>query len=300
MTSISNNVHLFITSKNSDDKATVYIDLPSDTLSTSENQGIKLNVLNFTFNNEIDNCIHNVNCEFEIITEVDTHFFQITEGCHSVFSLKDYLNILLVNYIKISYDKISNKYAFKNIYNSGPAASGPAASNIKLKCINSAQFFGLENDTEYNLNKDEMILSTKKLNMVYRRDIIIKTEGLSYEVQNLENFGFVNKFQNSSMLFFISRQDVEPYKEVIYKNEDGGDNFSYNLYDKNITRICLKLIDENDDEYDDESIDWSMTLCFTIYEKERKESLMALIKISDYLKQINVICLMVLEYFSII
>ena len=290
----TNNLNVFISSHNIKDE-NVYdftVNFPQDYLKCGPDEGIKVNLINFNCDNSFYNVKAGVNNQFEIIRKdlddniIETIPFSIEEGNYNVHQLRDYLNILMDGYVKVTYNKVKNIYQYDDIYND-------VNFRIYINTINCNQFLGIDgevlinNTTSYNVN------------MNYRSKIILKVNGVSFEKASIENFGTYQKFEQSSMFFIYDKTDIPFFGRISYKNEDGGDSFNYNIYDKSITTLRFLLVDENDNYYNDVK-DYNMILQFTIVKRDKAEMLEATKGLLEYLKQISVMILMAMEYFGII
>ena len=290
----TNNINVFISSHNIKNE-NIYdfsINFPQDYLKCLPNEGIKVNLINFNCDNSFYNVQNGVNNQFEIIRKnildeiIETLPLSIEEGNYNVNQLKDYLNLLMIGYIKVSYNKVKNIYLYEDVYND-------PEYKIYINVINCNQFLGL--DEEILINNT----NSYNVNMNYRNKVILKLNGVSFEKFSIENFGSYQKFEQSSMFFIIDKTDITPNTRISYKNEDGGDSFNYNIYDKSITSLRFLLVDENDNYYKDVK-DYNMILQFTIIKRNEDEMLIIYKSIMDYLKQINLYILMALEFFNVI
>lgn len=290
----ANNINIFVSTKNIDKNERVSnftLNFPQDYLKANSDQGIKINVIHFDADNSMYN-INDNNNSFEIIKkDVDDNVIEsiplrITNGNYNVKTLKDHLNNIMNGYVSVSYDKNRNRYTYYSMLSD---------FKIYINIINCNQFLGLD-DTNLIPNEG---LESYIVNMNYRRKIILKVIGLSYEVASIENMGVNNNFENSSVLFWIDKSDVEPFKRISYHNEDGGDSYNYNVYDKNITRLRLILEDENEKEYTDLK-DYNVILQFSILQRDKQEMVILTTQIMNILKETYTLILMALEYFNII
>ncbi len=71
----------------------------------------------------------------------------------------------------------------------------------------------------------------------------------------------------SDILYWINKQDVEPFKMINYKNEECFTLYSYNIINQNIQRLKFKLGNEfNKQIYD--APDYLLQLQISVYEKD--------------------------------
>lgn len=263
------------------------INLPNDVLKCKEKQGLSLNLISLNIPNTMNYIINGVNNKFIVSIDNVVYEYFIEEGCYNVLTLRDYLNDLLLDKVVISYNRNNNRYTFTQV-----------SLNTILKPINCSQFLGLENDIEYDLTNP--ISSVKGLDMVFRKKIIIETTNIHFEVSALENIGLNDSyFEQSQILYWCDKTDIPPNHIISYKNEDGGNSFNFKLHNKEISNIDFRIIDEYGNEYFDLP-NFTMTLQFTIYERDENEMIETLIDINEYLKQIYTVILMIMKYFSVI
>lgn len=290
----TNNLNVFISSHNITNEK-VYdftVNFPQDYLKCGIDEGIKVNLINFNCDNSFYNVKQGINNQFEVIRKdlldnvIETIPLSIEEGNYNVYQLRDYLNVLMLGYVKVSYNKVKNIYQYDDIYAS-------VDFKIYINIINCNQFLGL--DSEVLINNTQ----SYNVNMNYRSKVILKVNGVSFEKASIENFGTYQKFEQSSMFFIYDKTDIPFFGRISYKNEDGGDSFNYNIYDKSITTLRFVLVDENDNYYTDVK-DYNMILQFTIIKRDKAEMLELTKGLLDYMKQISVMILMVMEYFGII
>lgn len=287
-------VNVFISSNNKTN-GTVYdfvVNFQENYLKCEKDETIKINLINFNCDNSFYNIKNGVNNQFEIIRKnlsneiIETIPLSIEEGNYNVFQLRDHLNVLMSGYVKVSYSKIKNIYQYEDIYND-------VNFKIYINIINCNQFMGLDAETlidnTYSYN----------VNMNYRNKVILKVNGITFERASIENYGKYDKFEQSSMLFIYDKTDIQPNMRISYQNQDGGDSFNYNIYDKSITSLRFLILDENDNPYTDMK-DYNMILQFSVIKRNNDEMIVLSRAITDYLKNINVMILMFLEYFNII
>jgi hypothetical protein len=234
--------------------------------------------------------INSTNNIFNILTKdidnniIDTLSITIKPGNYNVKNLRDYINSIQSK-ISLSYNIQQNTYTYKNL----------TEDIINIEPLTAKQFIGLSDETIITIEGVE----SNVLDMNYRRKMILKVIGVSYEVISVENIGKSRNLENSSILFWIDKSDIQPYQRITYNNEDGGDSFNYNLYDKNITHLKLVLEDENEREYTD-CKDYNLILQFSIIKRDTQEMIKLTKSINDYLREITAYTLMLLEFIGLI
>ena len=87
-------------------------------------------------------------------------------------------------------------------------------------------------------------------------------------MNNIENLNDnVNRLRFSDILFWKSKQDIDPFRNISYSNEDSGNSFNLTLQDKQISSLKLQLKNELGDFITDAS-DYLLVLQISIYDKE--------------------------------
>lgn len=255
--------HLFVNSKNRMPNDSIYnfnIYLKNQIIA-GKNQGINISVMSFSMLNSM----YNVNS----ITKNNTFTLQernlanvfvsdtiitIPYGNYTALTLRDTLNTLLTGKVSVSYSYATNCYTFTNL------SATARYYIIPNKCY---KLIGLSSTTE--------ILTTGTIggyvNMVNYSQIILKTPSLEFEDLTQDNIGTTNNIMTiSNILFWVNKQDYEPFKMINYKNEDGGDSYSYNVINKNITHFNFMLYNENNEIITD-APDYLLQLKITLYDK---------------------------------
>ena len=104
--------------------------------------------------------------------------------------------------------------------------------------------------------------------MVDYQQIILRCPTLVFENCSMDNIQDKNNFiAVSDILYWINKQDVEPFKMINYKNEDCGTVYSYNVLNKNFSTLKFKLVNEfNNPIYD--APDFLLQLQITVYDKD--------------------------------
>ena len=84
-------------------------------------------------------------------------------------------------------------------------------------------------------------------------------------IENLHNN--VSRLHFSDILFWKSKQDIDPFRNISYSNEDSGNSFNLMLQDKHLTTLKFQLKNEFGDFITDAS-DYLLVLQISIYDKE--------------------------------
>lgn len=289
-------INVFITSKNrtqNERPSNWVINLPSNLISCNgKSHGLRVNVVSFHIQNNFYN-VNSLNDYFEVIikdgaTVLETLPFHIENGNYSVLTFRDYINNLVNGYFNITYFSSRNKYKIKRTY-------PDILKSVYLKTINSGLFFGLDDNYEYELF-ETLTEANNTCTMISFDKVVVNAIGMNPEIQSIENIGKNDfEFERSSILLWVSRGDACPNSIIKYDNFDGGNSYSYNLYDTNINSLNLILTDEYNNELTD-ALDYTLMLQFVIYEKDKREVYTEISKISEYLKNIYVFLMILLEY----
>lgn len=278
-----NNINVFISSKNRDSNSTPYnytCKLPDDLIRCNQSQGIKINIISFDMVNSMYN-INSHNNHFQLITtdlnggNQLIYNYYIPDGNYSVVDLKNWINSNN-NFMIITYNTITNKYTFVKSNNS---------IKLYLNIINSGAFLGFDNGSTIEIIS---YISMNKLNIVYSNKIIIRALNLNFEIESLENINNTDdKFELSNILLWVSKNDIAPFQVISYNNYDGGNSYSYNLYNKSIDTIHFLITNEFNEVITDLP-DWTMSCQFSIYERKDDEMTRLIAISNNYLREIYV------------
>jgi len=207
----------------------------------------------------------------------------IPYGNYNVYTLLNQLNILLSNIINVSYNVATNTYTYTNII----------GISYSINPLNCSKLLGLSTTTS--------ILTSgtigEYINMVNYQQVILRCPTLVFESTSMDNIQDKNNFiAVSDFLFWINKQDVEPFKTINYKNEDCGTLYSYNVVNKNFSNFNFKLVNEfNEPIYD--APDFLLQLQITIYDKDNtyfKEASLQMLKLLNdiYFTVLNLVSIL--------
>lgn len=229
----------------------------------NDNEAIRVDVMSFFMINTMYNISSLLNNYTFQIDNIDlsvqpntttTSTYTIPYGNYSVLQLRDTLNNLLSGKVSVSYNYQSNTYTLIK-----------TNTNFKyfIKNITCNKALNIPNNIEITSEG----IQTSYINLVEYQQVIIKSD-LIYQDLNQDNIIYLqdDKFNLSQILFWVNKQDVEPFKCITYQNIDGGDSFSYNIQNKNITKINFQITNENDKLIED-CPDWFLHVKFHIYKK---------------------------------
>jgi hypothetical protein len=212
--------------------------------------------------------------------------YTLQDGNPNVNDVRTNLNVLLLNKVVVSYDRIRNKFLYKRTL---PITT----DNFKmyLRIINSEDFLGF-----YKSERDKLIL-LPYLNNIYSHSIvnisgdeaiIIKIAGDCILSGNtVDNFGLTT-YQPSNIIF-MKPIDVASNGLLKYNNEDGGDSFQYRI--SNIEQITYfeLSVHNQDDEFIPNFSDYILLLQFIRHTTEDNKTNSLLETLIDYVKQIYLI-----------
>lgn len=232
-------------------------------LSCSDTQYITVNVISFDMMNSMYNInSHSKNNTFQItktgsdgITNAITTTYTIPFGNYSVITFRDIVNSQLNGVAVLSYNTAQNSYTYSK--------TDTSTSRYFITPLNMGQFFGISSKTEIT----SAGLTGSFVNMVNYNKIIIRCENLNFDYFGFENIKDKDSIMDScDILFWRSKQDIEPFKMISYNNEDASSSFKSNLYNTNVDFIHLRLTNENNEEITDAG-EYMLLLQFTINDR---------------------------------
>lgn len=241
--------YIYISSKNRQTNEKIYNFnvILNNPIIVNRNQGINLSVDYFS----MLNTDYNLKGVFFKVDSVDlndntenNYTYNIPDGNYSYLSLMEYLNSVLTGKIKVEYIKHKNAYKFTNL--------NPENYDYYLMPENATKFLGVYNEITL-ATYTNITYEGSYINLTNYSHIIIKSNSIFFEDNTQDNFNS-KEMGNSSILFMIDRQDIPPFQLISYKNS-GGDNYSYNLNNRQISTIDLQLYNEkgelltNTDDY---------------------------------------------------
>lgn len=234
--------YVYINSKNRNVNEKIYdfkINLKNP-ITCNKNQGINCSVVGFYMLNS-DYNLKGVSFKVdEVDISTTTYTYTIPNGNYNYQSLMDYLNSVLVGKIRVEYLKYKNVFKFTNL--------NYLNYDYYIRPLNASKYLGLNSDLELsdygglqNISKEGSFI-----NLTNYSHIIIKSSCLDFEDNTQDNIDRP-ELGASNILFMIDKQDVMPFQLISYRNQDGSDNYSYNINNKQISMIDLKLFNENGD-----------------------------------------------------
>lgn len=106
--------------------------------------------------------------------------------------------------------------------------------------------------------------------MVDYQQIILRCPTLVFESCSMDNIQDNKNFiAISDILYWVNKQDIEPFRMINYKNEDCSTVYSYNIVNTSFSTLNFKLVNEfNQPIYD--APDFLIQLQLTIFDKNNQ------------------------------
>ena len=259
--------NLYINSKNKNilDKPydfTVIFD--NEDIVLNPNEGMNVNIVSFSMMNSMYNVNkYTSNNLFTLVKDDGTRTdITIPFGNYNVYTLMDKLNSLMTNKINVTYDVATNTYIYTKT----------ATENYNIISSNCSKLLGINNNTP--------ILTTgtqsSYINMVDYQQVILKCPTLTFETFSMDNIQDANNNVSiSDIIYWINKQDVEPFKMINYKNEDCSTLYSYNVLNTRLTQLQFKLVNEFDKPIYD-APDFLLQIQISVFDKD-----------SNYFKEVS-------------
>jgi hypothetical protein len=261
--SAGNRVHnIFINSanRNIQDSAydfTIYFD--NDEINVLPNEAVNINVVSFSLLNSMYNVNQYTNNNTFILQKNNTINTTITipYGNYSVYTLRDQLNSLMSGLINVVYNPATNTYTYTNL----------TVDTYKLNPLNCKKLLGLSALTTITTQG----ITSTYINMVDYQQVILRCPTLTFETSSMDNIQDHSNFiAISDILYWVNKQDVEPFKMINYRNEDCSTAYSYNVLNRSFTYLNFKLVNEyNNPIYD--APDFLLQLQVSIFDKTDDE-----------------------------
>jgi hypothetical protein len=298
--------YLYINSKNRPSNENTYdfnLYLQNQII-VGKNQGLNVSVMSFSMINSMYN-INSTNNKFYLKTYLninvpyDTGYklnIIIPEGNYSVYSLLkylqdeakviltisdgtpviegvDYIGYHLNKFVNISYNPAQNTFSFRRAepYDDGSGFAFPSMTDtgtqyfVSIVPLNFGTFLGLKEEFKLPATRTEVVGGY--INMVEYQQVILKCPSLDFYDLTQDNINDKdNELNLSQILFWVNKQDVEPFKSINYNNEDAGTSYSFNVNNENISSLNFKLCNENDEIIKDAD-DYLLQLKLSVYDK---------------------------------
>ena len=259
----------------------------NDELIVNYNEGVNVSVVSFSLLNSMYNVnqyTSNNTFTLQNITLSTNTTITIPYGNYNVFTLQNQLNTLLSGSISVSYNVATNTYTYTNI----------SLYSLNIIPQNCYKLLGLSTTTSIS----SLGTNSSYVNMVNYQQVILRCPTLVFENNSMDNIQDKNNFiAVSDILYWVNKQDVEPFKMINYKNEDCGTLYSYNVINRSFSTLNFKLVNEfNQPIYD--APDYLLQLQVSIFDKDnnyfKEASLQALKLLNDiYFTLLNIISLLI-------
>lgn len=291
MTSRIHNLYINSANRNSNDKTYDFkLYFNNNEIVLNPNEGVNISVVGFSLLNSMYNVNQNSSNNVFLLKNITTDMtntITIPYGNYSVYTLSQQLNTLVNTYsMKVDYNIATNTYTYTNTSSS---------YTYEITPLNCYKLLGLTSTTTIGPLGN---ITGTYVNMVNYQQIILRCPSLVFEYNSLDNLQDKNnEIAFSDVLFWQNKQDVEPFKMINYKNEDGGTLYSYNVINRNFSTLNFKLVNEfNEPIYD--APDYLLQLQMSIYEKDDnyfKNGVIQILKLLNeiYFTLLNIVSLMV-------
>ena len=281
------NIYINSANRNSVDKSydfNIYFD--NDEININPNEGVNVNVVSFSLLNSMYNVNqYTGNNSFILLQNGSTNTtITIPYGNYSVYSFMDKLNELLSNKIKVSYNIATNTYTYTNI----------SVGTLSIIPQNCNKLLGL-NDTT-SISSSGTI--SGYVNMVNYQQVILRCPTFVFENCSMDNIQDKNNFiAVSDILYWINKQDVEPFKMINYKNEDCSTVYSYNVLNTSFMTLNFKLVNEYNQPILD-APDYLLQLQISVFDKDNNYFKEAMLEALKLLNEIYFTVLNLVSFFA--
>ena len=291
LSSLPKRIYLYLNSVNrtiGDNPSSFEMVMSNSLVTVDTNEIFFINVIQFNTFNNFYQVQTGYNTDFEIIIYDKDNIFhdsiigEIPEGNLTVSDILNYLQLLLINIINISYDKIKNKFIFTTI------SSNANHAYIYLKIINCDSLLGFSRSKRlipillaHNVN----VYSEQPINVISITNFFVHVAGDLY--LNDDNFDNHKSSEITNNDIIFSMAIDKPFNHCLsYNNADGGNSFYYRLDNSksNINRFKLEIRDQYK-QIIPQFPDYNMIIQFT---KKTRENVfyIPLIDIRSYLSHI--------------
>ena len=280
------NIYINSANRNSVDKSydfNIYFD--NDEININPNEGVNVNVVSFSLLNSMYNVNqYTGNNTFILLQNGSNTTITIPYGNYSVYSFMDKLNELLSGKIKISYNIATNTYTYTNI----------TVETLSILPQNCKKLLGL-NDTT-SISSSGTI--SGYVNMVNYQQVILRCPTFVFENCSMDNIQDKNNFiAVSDILYWINKQDVEPFKMINYKNEDCSTVYSYNVLNTSFMTLNFKLVNEFNQPILD-APDYLLQLQISVFDKDNNYFKEAMLQALKLLNEIYFTVLNLVSFFA--
>ena len=235
-----NNINLYVASKNrlNGSTSSFLVNLPNGFLKQKKEEDLYLNVNGFYLINSWFNIQHNYNNNLFIINDGLYIPITLNEGSPNIYELLDDLNNKLSDFMTISYNRVKNKFIYRNI----------TENSIQILPLNSGGFFGFEDNTINDITTEtecDIPINVQGDIMLFLK---LYAGDISLENNTLDNL-FEGDYKPSYIIFSIPI-NVPQGALISYNNEDSGDSFKHKIsnYHTNIDHFTLAIVNQDGKE----------------------------------------------------
>jgi hypothetical protein len=281
------NIYINSANRSSVDKAydfNIYFD--NDEINVNPNEGVNVNVVSFSLLNSMYNVNqYTGNNSFILLQNGSTNTtITIPYGNYSVYSFMDKLNELLSGKIKVSYNIATNTYTYTNI----------GVVTLSIIPQNCKKLLGLNSTTSIS----SLGTISGYVNMVNYQQVILRCPTFVFENCAMDNIQDKNNFiAVSDILYWINKQDVEPFKMINYKNEDCSTVYSYNVLNTSFMTLNFKLVNEFNEPILD-APDYLLQLQISKFDKDNNYFKEAMLEALKLLNEIYFTVLNLVSFFA--
>ncbi len=281
------NIYINSANRSSVDKAydfNIYFD--NDEINVNPNEGVNVNVVSFSLLNSMYNVNqYTGNNSFILLQNGSTNTtITIPYGNYSVYSFMDKLNELLSGKIKVSYNIATNTYTYTNI----------GVVTLSIIPQNCKKLLGLNSTTSIS----SLGTISGYVNMVNYQQVILRCPTFVFENCAMDNIQDKNNFiAVSDILYWINKQDVEPFKMINYKNEDCSTLYSYNVLNTSFMTLNFKLVNEFNEPILD-APDYLLQLQISKFDKDNNYFKEAMLEALKLLNEIYFTVLNLVSFFA--
>jgi len=227
----------------------------NDEILVRPNEAVNINVVSFSILNSMYNINQYTNNNSFVLQKNTTSniVINVPYGNYSVYSLRDQLNSLMFGMISVVYNVATNTYTYTNL----------TTDEYKLNPMNCKKLLGLSSLTTITTQG----ITSQYINMVDYQQIILRCPTLVFECSSMDNIQDNKNFiAISDILYWVNKQNVEPFKMINYRNEDCSTAYSYNIVNTSFSSLNFKLVNEfNQPIYD--ASDFLLKLQITIFDR---------------------------------
>lgn len=261
----------------------IYFD--NDEIILHENEGVNVNVVSFSMLNSMYNVNeYSSNNTFQLQQGTNITTITIPYGNYNVMTLMAQLNTLLSGIITVSYNVATNTYTYTNI-------THVSYSIIPMNCY---KLLGLSHTTTISTTGT----TSSYVNMVNYQQVILRCPTFKHENCSMDNIQDTNNYISvSDILYWVNKQDVEPFKMINYKNEDCSTAYSYNILNTSFSYMNFVLTNELN-QYIYDAPDCLIQLQIRVYDKDNKVFKQGMMQVITLLNEIYFALLNIASVFT--